>query len=124
MDILEKIDLFLGEARGVKLSAFNVDTAKDWVEALKKGIKAPFIGISISTLGGDSNVAILFKLSLDDKKDWKNGILENSRWAMVHIQNDGTITSEYGPVAKGFRKTNVKDAKEAVNKINKHLEKF
>ena len=31
------------------------------------------------------------KISVDDKRDWPNGYIENSRWALVRIDADGTI---------------------------------
>ena len=59
---------------------------------IKKGLKnaVPYLdGIHYSTLGGEPN--IVGKISLDKKKDWTNGILENSRWALIYLSPDGVL---------------------------------
>lgn len=103
---------------------FDITTADTWVDELNKGIKAPHLGINKSTLGGDQHVSILMAIGLDKEEEWKYGIFENSRYLKLHLFNDGVmelISSNVKP-AKYFRKTRVKDVKDAINKINRYID--
>jgi len=89
---------------------------------------APFIGLhlnagyvatQVSRLGTPS---IMLVVSLDQRSDWANGILENSRYAKISIDADGTIEHFSGTLPK-FRKCKAKDATAAVIKLNAWLAK-
>ena len=106
------------------VSLFNVKVAGDIKKDLLKNIKAPFVNVKISTLGGDDRTSIILNLSLDDKKDWPNGILQNSRYAMFHINADGVIeqfTKSFS-IKKKFRKSKFKNISNITKKINKYLQ--
>jgi hypothetical protein len=105
------------------VGAFDTTTAEKSVETIKKGIKAPVVGAQVSRLGGDKNVSILIVVSLQDKKDWKNGILENSPYMRFHFYNNGRLEQFSGGVSgnKPMRRTVAKNAEDAVAKINKYI---
>jgi len=104
---------------------FNTDTANDRSMITKyfsTKIKAPWVHVEVSTLGGASRASVIIKISLDSKKSWHNGILQNSRYAMFHLGRDGVLEQ----FAKSYqiskmRKSRVKTATEAVVKINKYI---
>ena len=90
-----------------------------WTMEIYKGIKSGWKSVAKSTLGGDENVAIMIKLTLEPEKDWPNKILQNARFAMIRIATDGTMEmfASHRNV-KNMRKTKIKSAKDVVNKIN------
>jgi hypothetical protein len=111
-------------ARGVPLSVFDVETADGFIKEIERGIKVPFFKGYKSTLGGDKNVAIMFTAGMDDKSDWPNGILENSRYGKFHLDNDGVLELHSGgfKLPKKFRKTVVRDAKDLIRKVNRWVD--
>ena len=109
------------------------ETVKDVVKQIKKGLKnaAPYLDdIGYSTLGGKDRISILGKISLDPKKEWPNGILQNSRWALIHFQPDGTLdtirmngykdykTRKKVPI---LRKSKNKDLKQAIDRMGRYF---
>jgi hypothetical protein len=102
---------------------FDMTTVDDWVNKLQSGIKAPTVGVKYSTLGGEKDVSILIMVSMDDKKDWINNILENSHYVRLHLYNDGVLDMISGHVkpAKNFRKTRVMSVEDAIMKINRYV---
>ena len=90
-----------------------------WTMEIYKGIKSGWKSVAKSTLGGDENVAILIKVTVEPEKDWPNKILQNARFAMIRIATDGTMEmfASHRNV-KNMRKTKIKSAKDVVNKIN------
>jgi hypothetical protein len=102
---------------------FDMATVDDWVNKLQSGIKAPTVGVKYSTLGGEKDVSILIMVSMDDKKDWINNILENSHYVRLHLYNDGVLDMISGHVkpAKNFRKTRVMSVEDAIMKINRYV---
>ena len=100
---------------------FDIDSVDKWMKEIEKGIVAPVVNVSKSTLGGADRVSITIKLSLDPKEDWINNIFHNSRYAMFDLDRDGSFKL----FSKGLklrpnkmRKTRVKSAKDVVNKVN------
>ena len=72
---------------GVELSQ---ETADQFIEDLKKGIKAPWVRIQKSTLGGKTVPAyIIIKLSFQPKEEWENGIFHNSDWQQINLDQRG-----------------------------------
>ena len=119
------IDVSFGEEveidEGTVLDVSDVDK---WIKEIEKGIDAPWIQVRKSTLGGDENVAIMIKLSLDAEKDWNNKILHNSRYAMIRFGVDGEMEMfAKGRGIKNMRKTKFKTAKDAISKINVWIKK-
>ena len=100
---------------------FDIDSVDKWMKEIGKGIVAPFVEVSKSTLGGADKVSITIKLSLDSKEDWINNIFHNSRYAMFDLDRDGSFQL----FSRGLklrpnkmRKSKVKSAKDVVNKVN------
>ena len=118
----------------------NSDTVEDFVKELKKRIKVPWMSVQHSDLGSfndlryrgpddplgpvwSGNMHVIIKLSLDPKNEWTNGILQNSDWQMISIeQKSGKISSDYGTFK--FRKTNFKNSADAIKKINTWVAKI
>lgn len=97
----------------------NVSEAQELHRLLIEKINVPWKRTDVSTLGGVENVSILVTVSLDKKETWHNGILQNSRWAMFHIQNTGKIESNYGSADfKGFRASTAKTFAHVCLKLN------
>jgi hypothetical protein len=111
-------------AVGVKTHLeMTVTSAKKIVGDVKQKINAPFVNAYASTLGGEENVSVLILVSLDKKGDWENNILENSRYARFHLENDGTLEQfTLSRLGKKFRKTKVKDENDLIQKINNYIE--
>jgi hypothetical protein len=105
-------------------AVLDVKDTDKWVSEIKKGIKAGWVSVGSSTLGGDKNVAILIKFTLEQEKDWPNKILQNARFGMIRIATDGTMEMFASDRRlKNMRKTKVKSAKDVVNKINTWIKK-
>ena len=104
---------------GTVLQITDVDK---WTTEIYKGLKTGWKSVAKSTLGGDENVAIMIKVTLEPEKDWPNKILHNASYGMVRIATDGTMEMfASGHKIKNMRKTKVKSAKDVVSKINKWL---
>ena len=92
---------------------------------VKQKINAPLVSAQISTLGGKERAAMLITVALDPKSEWKNGILENSRYIILDLSHTGSlslVTQGYG-VSPKFRKVRVKDVGEAIKRINMWIAK-
>ena len=105
-------------------SVLDIKDVDKWMKEIEKGIDAPWIQVRKSALGGDENVAIMIKLSLDAEKDWPHKILHNSRYAMISLGANGKLEMfSKGRGLKNMRKTNFKTAKDAISKINIWIKK-
>ena len=106
------------------------DNVKDVIKQIQKGLKnaVPYTdGIGTGALGKDT---IIGKISLDPKKTWPNGYIENSRWAMVHIEPSGIMDSvsiggydsyeERKKVPK-LRKSRNKNIHQIIQRLGKYL---
>ena len=100
-------------------AVLDVKDVDKWIPEIKKGIDAGWVSVGSSTLGGDENVAIMIKLTLEPEKDWPNKILQNARFAMIRIATNGTMEmfASHRNV-KNMRKTKIKSDKDVVSKIN------
>lgn len=105
------------------VESFDPADADSAVEKLKDGITAPFTNIYKSSLGGLEHTSIMITVSLDKKEDWQNGILQNSRYFMMHYDNSGELEMFSGGrgFSAKFRKTRVKSVEDAIAKINKYI---
>ncbi len=100
----------------MKNSLFSINTIVP-TEIQLQTLKFPYVHVQHSTLGGAENVAILLTISLDPKHTWANGILHNSRYAMIHIDNDGRVEQFSGYQIK-LRKFTAKNMAQVIDKIN------
>lgn len=123
-EIKQKIVNELSTLREGKL--FDSSSADSVVKELKKGIKAPFVSVKKSELGGQERVSIIITISLDPKSDWANGIIQNSRLVRFYLENEGVLEmfnrSHLFKGTKKFRKSKVKSVSDVVNKINKYID--
>jgi len=105
---------------GTVLQMTDVD---QWSHEIYKGIDAGWKSVSKSTLGGDENVALMIKLTLEPEKDWPSKILHNASYAMIRVATNGAMEMFASGLGKGknMRKTKVKSAKDVVTKINKWI---
>jgi hypothetical protein len=99
--------------------SFTPEEADSAIEKLKTGIKAPYVKVYKSTLGGEHRTSILITISLDPKEKWISGIIENSNYVKLHYSYAGIIEYISGRIK--FRKTTVNSVKDAINKINRAI---
>ena len=91
---------------------------------MRSRIKAPHVYSQVSTLGGVNRAAVMLRVSLDPKSKWANGIFENSRYAMWHLDRDGTLEQfqvSYKIRGKKMRKQKATSLPDAVARINKWI---
>jgi hypothetical protein len=106
------------------VSPYSRVTPEKSAEAVQKfntEVKAPYVNTQYSRLGGTGRESIIVTVSLDDRKDWYNGILHNSRYAMFHLGYDGVMEKFSGSRTNKFRKTKFKSVEDAIDKINKFV---
>ena len=95
-----------------------------WTHEIYKGLKSGWKSVAKSTLGGDENVAIMIKVTVEPEKDWPNKILHNAKFGMISIGTDGTMKMfASGHKIKNMRQTRVRSAKDVVKKINDWIKK-
>lgn len=99
---------------------FDIGSVDKWTVPLSTKVNAPVIWAAKSVLGGEENVTIMLKISLDEKHNWKNGIFQNSRYAHIRIDRDGSMEmfAHKRSIGKAMRKTKVRNVKDAIKKIN------
>ena len=102
----------------------DVKDIEQWTMEIYKGIKAGWKSVSKSTLGGDHNVAIMIKVTVEPEKDWPHKILQNARFGMIRIATDGTMEMfASGHKIKNMRKTKIKTPRDIISKINAWIKK-
>jgi hypothetical protein len=87
-------------------------------------IKAPYVRVEGSALGGLGRSSLIIRVSLDPKTRWHNGIYHNSRYAMFHLNQDGSLElfSKRYDMPK-MRAGKVKGMPTALKKIQDYLDK-
>jgi len=105
---------------------FNADTAETRAKIIKyfsSGIKAPFVHVQVSTLGGTERASVIIKISLDSKKKWANDIYQNSRYAMFNLGRDGILElfSKSYKIPVKMRKQKATSLPDAIARINKWI---
>lgn len=104
-------------------SLFSVETAPALIEKMRAEIKAPYFAASISSLGGVERASIMFRISLQPKEEWKNGIFHNSSYGMFALERNGSLEMHTSSgLKKKFRKTVVKNEQDLITKMNKWVE--
>jgi hypothetical protein len=113
----------IDEAENIQ-TIFDINDVKEKLENIKSAIHAPHVFAQYSTLGGEENVSIILKISLDPKDTWGNQIYHNSRFLILHLNRKGTLSvAAKSHKLKKFRKTQVKNIQGAISKINAFIEK-
>ena len=82
-----------------------------------------FMRGQVSTLGGPERPTIMLVVSLQDKQEWKYGILENSPYAKISIDHKGVMEMFSGCLIPKLRKTKVKSTHDAIVKLHIWAEK-
>ena len=111
---------------------WDKDSVKNVIKQIQKGIKVPYAdGLGLGALSRrDEHPTIIGKISLDKKSDWPNGILENSRWALVTIYPNGVIDTVrmngYGNFKERkkvpvLRKSKNKDLRQVIQRLGKYF---
>jgi hypothetical protein len=95
---------------------FNINDV-NMIELQLQTLKFPYVHVQHSTLGGSENVSILLTISLSPKHEWNNGILQNSKYAKIHIHNNG-LTEQFSGYQLKLRKFTAKNVAEIIKKIN------
>ena len=99
---------------------FNIENVNELVDSINK-LEYPYIDAYSSTLGGPSDVSILFVISKQPKNLWPHGYIENSDYARFHLFNNGRLEKFSGFMKKTFRKCTVKDFNQLKEKLNKYF---
>lgn len=100
----------------------DANAARDFAARLANKLDAPFVRASVSTLGGEKNVAVMLSVSLDARETWANDIMENSRYFHMDIGNDGVIEQfTLCGIATKFRKSRVKTLDDVIAKLVAYL---
>ena len=84
----------------------------------------PHVDVEFSTLGGEERASIIIKVSLDPKDTWINNIFHNSRYSMFHFGSDNKVEQfgKHYQLSK-FRKANVKNLDQVIEKIKQWADK-
>ena len=102
----------------------DIEDVNQWTHEIYKGIKAGWKSVSKSTLGGDENVAIMIKVTVEPERDWPHKILQNASYGMIRISTDCTMEIfASGHKIKNMRKTKIKTPRDIVSKINTWIKK-
>lgn len=96
---------------------FTYETIELAKEELMSGLKFPVVGVNHSILGGEEHVSIFVGISIDPEETWYNGIYENSRYAQIHIENEG-VTHQIAGTKLKMRKFKGQSIAHVVEKIN------
>ncbi len=125
-----KVDLYNeGKINEAQEPLWTKDTVKDAIKQIKKGLKnaVPYLDDIGTGFGGKS---IIGKISLDKKNTWPNGILHNSRWALIHFFPDGTLDTirmsgwrsyEERKKVPILRKSKNKTLKQAIDRMGRYF---
>jgi len=99
---------------------FDVSNVKQESDRIVDSLKkvAPWVIITISSLGGDEHVSMIIHVSLDEKSTWVNNYVENSRRFMMNFDCHGVLEQFLcdREIPK-FRKRTVKNVDCAINKL-------
>lgn len=88
-------------------------------QQIKESLNFPFVEVGKSCLGGDS---VFILVSLENKKDWDGGYVENSNYARFVLRS-GKIEHFGGwGLKKNFRKCKYKSVEDVISKLNKYYE--
>lgn len=112
MDLNETVDIVL-EAANSSVT-YSEDEKTELYGLLST--KFPYAIVHRSTLGGAERASLMVVVSADHRDQWKNGILENSRYAKYHI-NGGKIEKIAGSKDWGGRKSDVSNVQHAGARI-------
>jgi len=122
MDIVSKINAII-ESDGLMYTKEDLEKVHKEIETK---INAPFVKVFRSSIGDGTH--IIFKISLDEKKDWPNNIFENSRHFQFSLEpyltkSNLELYSKDYKVKEKFRKAKAKSVEDAIKRVNAYLDK-
>ena len=106
------------KSKQVPAKIFTYETVEEVKDQLREELDFPFVTVQSSTLGGKENVSIIIRVSKDPEEEWANKIFENSRYAIIHVMNDGK-TEQFSGWQLKMRKFKGKSIDHIIEKINK-----
>lgn len=102
-----------------KQNLFDYDKAFEVKENLKEKLDFPYVSGYVSALGGRDRASILLTITEDSKETWINGILQNSRYRKIYIENNGRVEEiTRSHKIKHMRAFTAKNIKHLLDKIN------
>lgn len=93
-----------------ELGGWSSESAKQLAEKIMAEVRAPFVKAYVSELGGSERASVMITIGLDPRESWRNGILENSRYAKLSYsggrlyQHSGHGTVKFRKIATGPEK--------------------
>jgi hypothetical protein len=98
---------------------FSIGNIQEVMNQFKTEIKAPFVSVDASRIGGPARATIMLLISLDPRETWSNGIMENSRYGRFSVYRDGTVDQfTYHPRSLKSRKMRGKSIDHIISKLN------
>ena len=73
---------------------FTYETAHDVGKSIREAIAAvgvPHCEYHLSIIGGRHRPTLFFRVSLDPRESWTNGIVQNSRFVHFSVDHDGRV---------------------------------
>lgn len=102
-------------------STWSPELAEQFAKKVMAEVRAPYVKAYVSALGGPERASVMITVGLDPRGSWKNGILENSRYAKLAYNVRGgqhVLYQHSGHGATRFRKTTITSPEKAVAKLN------
>ena len=132
-DMAASIDDFQESAvrtfsRYLSEGVYDPKDGEKWAKEIQKGINAPVVQATTSSLGGEERMSIMVKFSMDKEAAKGGTAWHNSRHVNLRVDIDGSMEMfQKGGSAwrdlKKMRKAKVKSAKDAIKKINDWIKK-
>ena len=116
---------FQSELKPLK-GIFDPKDGEKWAKEIQKGINAPVVQVTTSSLGGVERMSIMVKFSMDKEAAKGGTAWHNSRHANLRVDIDGSMemfmaSHKFG--IKKMRKAKIKSAKDVIKKINDWIKK-
>lgn len=105
---------------------YDPKDGEKWAKEIQKGINAPVVQATTSSLGGEERMSIMVKFSMDKEAAKGGTAWHNSRHANLRVDIDGSLemymaSHKFG--IKKMRKAKIKSAKDVIKKINDWIKK-
>ena len=98
-----------------------MEAKQSFVPALMPDINAPHLYFETIDLTGDGGTVFL-TVCLDHKDTWQNGILQNSRYLKLKLDDGKLSCVSKGPGLPTFRKVKAATPDEVTAKVNRYIE--
>lgn len=119
------------ESRFQSFAQFNENVydpkdADKWIKDIQKGINAPVVQATKSTLGGEERMSIMIKFSMEKEAAKGGTSWHNSNHANLRVDRDGSMEmfQRKHTMGKALRKSKIKSSKDVIKKINDWIAKM